>query len=214
MHRFIEAAKTLLAILIFCALVAGVLIATQTEAHAQTSPTLTFTPKTVTGNGSVIPDFSWSTQPAATSCTASGAWSGTKAASGVETLSPIVSGKSYTLTCTWLTGASTLLKWTPPTLNTDGTTLTDLKGYGLYYGTPATGMSQFQSITNPAATSYTIDNLTPGTWSFFLRAVGGFGEGSSSTTATRIVPAGTSAEKKITISVNPLPLPPTNLTAD
>lgn len=58
------------------------------------------------------------------------------------------------------------LTWTPPTKNTDGSTITNLSGYVVSYGTSANSLSQTVSITNPAATSYTVQNLGQGTWYF------------------------------------------------
>ena len=44
--------------------------------------------------------LSWSTTGNPTSCTASGAWTGTKNTSGSELTSTIITSKTYTLTCT------------------------------------------------------------------------------------------------------------------
>ena len=83
-------------------------------AQAQTAGTLTFTVNKTAATGSVAPVLTWSTTPVATNCVASGGWSGTKFASGSQTLSTITSSKSYTLTCYWGNGTASL-KWTAPT---------------------------------------------------------------------------------------------------
>jgi hypothetical protein len=62
------------------------------------------------------------------------------------------------------------LSWTAPTLNTDGTALTDLSGYTIRYGTSPTALTQSVTITAPTATSYTITGLAAGTWYFEILA--------------------------------------------
>src|SRR3990172_9960687 len=51
-----------------------------------------------------------------------------------------------------------VLTWTPPTTNADGTPLTDLSGYKVYYGTASGNYSTFIDAAN--VTSYTVPNLT------------------------------------------------------
>ena len=69
------------------------------------APTVTLTPASVTvGNYATI---TWSAVNA-TSCTASGSWSGTLATSGTKTISPTTAGTlTYTLSCANSVGAST-----------------------------------------------------------------------------------------------------------
>ncbi len=142
---------------------------------AQTAPTGSFTLATqINSNGTLTPTLTWSTTPAATSCTASGdsAWTGTKAASGTQTLAafPTTTPKAYALVCTWPGQTSALLTWTPPTRNTDDTPLTNLAGYRVSWGASATALTQVVQVNNPALTSYTISNLTAGTWFFGIKA--------------------------------------------
>jgi hypothetical protein len=61
------------------------------------------------------------------------------------------------------TGSLTV-NWNPPTQNTNGTPLTNLAGYYVYYGSNPNAMTQSQQISNPGVTSYTITGLAPGTW--------------------------------------------------
>ena len=68
------------------------------------------------------------------------------------------------------TGAATL-SWEAPTSNTDGTPLTDLNGYRIYYGSSATNLSQTVQITSVGMQTYVIDNLPAGTWYFAIMAV-------------------------------------------
>lgn len=143
--------------------------------YAQAAPTGSFTLATqINANGTLTPTLTWSTTPAATGCTASGdsAWAGTKAASGTQTLAefPTTTPKAYALVCTWPGQTQALLTWTPPTQNTDGTPLTNLAGYRVNYGASAQSLVQAVQIANPATVSYTISNLTPGTWYFGVKA--------------------------------------------
>jgi hypothetical protein len=66
--------------------------------------------------------------------------------------------------------ASATLVWSPPTQNTDGSVLTSLAGYRIYYGTtPNLGKSI--TIANPGLTRYVISGLTAAaTWYFELTA--------------------------------------------
>jgi hypothetical protein len=62
------------------------------------------------------------------------------------------------------------LTWTPPTQNTDGTTLTNLAGYRIVYGVSATQLTQTIQVTNAGMSSYVVENLAPGTYYFAIRA--------------------------------------------
>lgn len=56
------------------------------------------------------------------------------------------------------TGAATL-NWLPPTENADSSTLEDLAGYKIYYGTSPDSFPNVISISNPGLSSFVIDNL-------------------------------------------------------
>jgi hypothetical protein len=62
------------------------------------------------------------------------------------------------------------LSWTPPTQNSDATTLTNLAGYRIHYGASPTELVSTVQITTPGASSYTISNLAAGTYYFAVRA--------------------------------------------
>lgn len=156
-------------------LLAIALLLTAGPLLAQTAPTGSFTLATqVNANGTLTPTLTWSTTPAATSCTASGdsAWAGSKAASGTQTLAafPTTTPKAYALVCTWPGQTQALLTWTPPTKNTDDTPLTNLAGYRVSWGASATALTQVAQISNPSTTTYTVTNLTAGTWFFGVKA--------------------------------------------
>ena len=67
------------------------------------------------------------------------------------------------------TGTATLT-WTIPTTNTNGSTVTDLAGYYVHYGTSANDLSNIVQVASAATTSYTVTNLTAGTWYFGVAA--------------------------------------------
>jgi hypothetical protein len=81
--------------------------------------------------------------------------------------------------------AAAHLSWTAPTLNENGTDLTNLAGYNVYYGTSPTTMTSLATVSDPAAVSYTVGNLAHGTWYFSISAYNSDGQTSGpSTTAT------------------------------
>jgi hypothetical protein len=74
----------------------------------------------------------------------------------------------FSITVTQLSTASVTLNWSTPTQNTDGTPLTNLAGFRIYYGTAPSNLSQSAQIANPGATTYVLGNLAPGIWYFGL----------------------------------------------
>ena len=71
------------------------------------------------------------------------------------------------------------VSWTPPTTNTDGSTLTDLAGYNIYYGTSPTALTKKVQVSNIGVTNYVISGLTTGTWYFAVTAYSSAGTESS-----------------------------------
>ena len=72
------------------------------------------------------------------------------------------------------TGSATL-SWQPPTTNTDGTPLTNLAGYKIYWGTTPGNYSSSATIMNPGLTRYVVESLTPNTYYFAVKAVNSVG---------------------------------------
>jgi hypothetical protein len=68
------------------------------------------------------------------------------------------------------TSASVTVSWTPPTQNSDGSPLTNLGGYRVYYGTTATNLNSSVTLANPGLIRDVIENLTPATWYFAMTA--------------------------------------------
>jgi hypothetical protein len=138
---------------------------------------------TASGPSGTTLSFSVANKPSwATFSIATGQLSGTPAATDVGTYSGIVISVSDGFTSAALLAFSitvaaaqpppgnVTLNWTTPTLNTDGTPLTDLSGYTISYGTSSTKLTQSITITSPTATTYTIAGLAAGAWYFEIAA--------------------------------------------
>jgi hypothetical protein len=78
--------------------------------------------------------------------------------------------QSTTVTVTASSNGTATLSWNAPTTNTDGTPVTALTGYHIYYGNTAGSMTQSVSVSGAATTSYEITGLTSGTWYFSVAA--------------------------------------------
>ena len=80
------------------------------------------------------------------------------------------------------------LSWNAPTENTDGSTLTDLAGYKLSWGKDG-NLTESITIDNPGITSFMVENLTAGSWTFVSTAFNSKGiESDLSNKATKSVP--------------------------
>jgi hypothetical protein len=87
------------------------------------------------------------------------------------------------------TSGSAILSWTAPTTNTNGSALTNLAGYHIYYGTSAAALSTTINVSNPGTTSYSVSNLPSGTWYFAVNAYTTGGVDSVlSNTGSKIIP--------------------------
>jgi hypothetical protein len=78
---------------------------------------------------------------------------------------------STSTTSTTPVNRSATLSWEAPTTNTNGSALTDLAGYRIYYGSSSDELKQSVQITNVGTLTYMINNLAPGTWYFAIMAV-------------------------------------------
>jgi hypothetical protein len=128
----------------------------------------------------------------------SGAVNGTPTSADVGMTSDIVISVSDGLTSTALaafsiavtqisTGSATI-SWLPPTENTDGSALTDLAGFRIYYGTSPSSLTQTTTIANPGLSSYMVENLAAATWYFTVRAFATDGsESTSSNIASKTI---------------------------
>ena len=58
------------------------------------------------------------------------------------------------------TGTATV-SWTAPTRNTDGSALTNLAGYRIFYGTSRNSLDQSVQVSNPGITTFVVEDLPP-----------------------------------------------------
>lgn len=77
---------------------------------------------------------------------------------------------AFSVTVTQVSLGSATLSWTAPTQNDDGSVLTDLAGYKIYYGTATGSYQNTVRIDNPGLVTYVVDNLTPDTYYFVSTA--------------------------------------------
>jgi hypothetical protein len=172
---------------------------------AQTAGTLTLNlSQTTRSDGKVDVSLTWSTQPSAKSCESSGAWTGSRSVNRSTPLvfTAVTPPADYTLTCLWddPNGLATLT-WIPPTENTDGSPLTNLAGYRIYYGTSATQLGTQVAITDPAIVRHEIKPLVTGTWFFAMTALNTAGtESVRSATVSKVV-TGTTVSKTVRATV-------------
>jgi hypothetical protein len=139
-----------------------------------------FQPTASDPNGDTL-TFSIQNSPSwATFSTSTGRLSGTPTSANAGTFSNIiisvsdgtnrVSLPAFAITVAQATNGSATLAWTPPTQNTDGSSLTNLSGYRVVYGRSSTSLDQIVQITNAGASAYTITGLSSGTWYFAVKA--------------------------------------------
>lgn len=177
--------------------------------HAQTAGVVTLNANKTSATGSLVPVLTWSTNPTAQSCTASGGWSGTKAANGTATLASISASTNYTLTCSWSSGSANVT-WTAPTTNTNGSTITNLAKFKVLYGTSSSSLSNSATVDDVTRRSATISSLTPGTWYFAVRAVNTSGTESANSNVTTKAVTGASAARSVAITITPTTPPPSS----
>lgn len=65
---------------------------------------------------------------------------------------------------------SVTLSWQAPTERADGSPLTNLAGFRIFYGTARENLSNTVDLNNPGLSRYVVENLTAGTWYFSMTA--------------------------------------------
>lgn len=140
-----------------------------------------FTPSATDADGDELA-FSIASKPSWASFDAStGHLWGTPAAADVGTHEEIAISVSdgahtqalaqFAVTVVQQANGSATLAWQPPTQNTDGSALTNLKGYKIHYGTAPGSYEQTVTLDNAGVSSYVIENLAPGTYFFAISAL-------------------------------------------
>jgi hypothetical protein len=85
-------------------------------------------------------------------------------------------------------GAATL-SWSPPTQNTDGTTLNNLAGFRISYGSSSGALNQTIEVANPGLATYVVTGLSSGNWYFAVRAYNSGGaESANSSVVSKTIP--------------------------
>jgi hypothetical protein len=146
---------------------------------ATTGAAYSFTPSAADANHDTL-TFAIQNKPSwATFNTASGQLYGTPTAatSSPNIVISVSDGKSTaTLTAFAITVSAptiagmTTLSWKAPTGNTDGSTLTDLAGYHVYYGTDSASLTRSANVATGSSLQYQITGLTAGKWYFTIAA--------------------------------------------
>jgi len=96
----------------------------------------------------------------------------------------------FSITVTNSALGSMTLSWAAPTQNSDGTPLTDLAGYKIYFGRSQNNYSNQVHIDNPSISTYMIENLVPDTYYVVATSLNGHGvESAYSNIAVKTVAA-------------------------
>lgn len=94
---------------------------------------------------------------------------------------------TFSIAVTQVATGSSTLSWMAPTQNTDGSALTNLSGYRIYYGTSATSLTQSIDLPSAGILTYVLGNLSPATWYFAVKAVAGGVESNLSNVASKTI---------------------------
>lgn len=80
------------------------------------------------------------------------------------------------------------LNWEAPTQRVDGSPLTNLAGFRIYYGNSVEDLRYVMQVADPGARSHVIENLTHGSWFFACSAYdAGGGESAHSRVAMKTI---------------------------
>jgi hypothetical protein len=120
----------------------------------------------------------------ASSCTAGGGWSGTRATQGSETSAPLQQGQTFSLNCSGPGGnsvamvsvriqSSISLAWEAPVENVDGSPIAALSNYRIHYGERSGQYSHVQQAAG-TATSHLLQ-VPSGTYYIAMTAIDGEG---------------------------------------
>ena len=77
---------------------------------------------------------------------------------------------AFTIAVTQFGSKTATLSWGAPTTNTDGSALTNLAGYRVYYGTSSTALTNSITVNCIGITTYVISNLGSGKYYFAVMA--------------------------------------------
>ncbi len=95
---------------------------------------------------------------------------------------------NFNITVDQIAQGSATLSWNPPTENVDGSSLTDLSGYRIYYGRSANQLNRSVVLSNAGLTRYVVENLASARWHFSMTSVNSNGvESSRSPTVSKTI---------------------------
>lgn len=86
---------------------------------------------------------------------------------------------AYSVTVSQTALGSVTLNWVAPTQNSDGSALTDLAGFRIYYGTTSGNYNRQISIDNPSISTFVVEQLTQATYFFVATSFNSSGVESS-----------------------------------
>jgi len=138
--------------------------------------------------------LSWSSTDA-TACTASGGWTGNRDTSGSVSVGPVSQQTTFSLSCSGDGGSAlamvsvsvrgtVTLSWVAPTENVDGSALTDLAGYRVYYGT---GSRSYTTMRDVPGASTTSTSLTLSSGDYYVAMTALDGEGNESAYSNEVI---------------------------
>jgi hypothetical protein len=134
-------------------------------------------------DASATPSVDASASPSVTGSSPAAVVANTAVVSGSATTpvsAPVANGSSSSNSpATTSSIQAVTLSWAAPTENTNGTALTNLAGYVIYYGTSATSMTQQINVNTVGMLVYEIPNLASGNWYFQIMSVNAAGVQSS-----------------------------------
>jgi putative Ig domain-containing protein len=139
-------------------------------------PTVTSSGTRISFAASGLP--SWLTFNASTGALAGTPSAGDEGTTGHIVITASTAGASATTTPFTIsvqaaaasTTVSVKLSWAAPTENTDGTPVTDLAGYHIYYGMNPAELTLWASVAGAGSTTYVVGDLPTGTYYFSVVA--------------------------------------------
>jgi hypothetical protein len=76
----------------------------------------------------------------------------------------------FTVNVVGTAAGSLTVSWMPPLERADGSALTNLAGYKIYWGTAPGDYANTVTIDTPGVTSYVLEQLSPGTYYLVMTA--------------------------------------------
>lgn len=79
------------------------------------------------------------------------------------------------------------VEWLAPTTATDGSPLSHLSGYRIYYGNDVSELDRMIEVSNPGVLTHLVEGLPPGTYYFAVTALNATGESTRSNAGRKII---------------------------